>query len=378
MHDHENPDAPTDQTDRGSAGVSPDPAGDQRFLARLTAADPIDPVTLPTAGDPEAARLLDDIVAADVTIEDAPSTATYPLPVRAGTATAGETGPSRLGLLARSRSALVAVAAAVLLLVGAVTVLSPDNTPAAVAEVRAAAATTADADTGRITSTFQLTYDDAELSDAAGGTVEVTYVGGDLGLSVDVDQVPDELGSEADEFLPALDDIRLVDDVAYVQQGGTWIAIDTGGLLGDIVVDLVDPRTVLDTVQELTEATEVGPAEIDGVATTQYRSVIDLGDETLGQSGWLAFDGMDVDADGEIAVDLYVSDGDDGEILRRFDLTGDIQAPEGEDGSATFEIVTLFTDLGADLTIEAPDGAVAFDPLADAFDTDAFEDETDG
>ncbi len=366
MRDNETPDASTGDT----AGTSPDPAGDRDLLARLTAADPIDPVTLPTAGDPEAARLLDDILTTEPAVASNPVAAAYPLPVRAATTGAGDAAPSRLGVLARSRGALVAVAAAVLLLVGAVTVLAPDNTPAAVAQVRAAAATTADADTGRITSTFEVTYDDAELSDAAGGTVEVTYAGGDLGLSVDVDQVPDELGADADEFLPALDDIRLVDDVAYVQQDGTWIAVDTGGLLGDVVVDLIDPRTVLDTVQGLTEATEVGPAEVGGVATTRYRSVIDLGDETLGQSGWLAFEGMDIDAEGEITIDLYVSDGADGETLRRFDLSGDIQAPEGEDGTASFEIVTLFTDLGADLTIEAPDGAIAFDPLAEAFESD--------
>lgn len=169
------------------------------------------------------------------------------------------------------------------------------------------------------------------------------------------------------EILPALDDIRLVDDVAYVQQGGQWLAVDTGGLLGDLVVRYVDPRTVLDTVQDLTETTEIGPVDVDGVATTQYQSVIDLGDETLAQSGWLAFDGMNAEVDGEVTVDLFV---DEAGVLHRFDLSGDLASADGQDGSATFEVSTTFTDLGDDVSIEAPEGAEVFDPLAEAFEDD--------
>ena len=64
---------------------------------------------------------------------------------------------------------------------------------------------------------------------------------------------------------------------------------------------------------------------------------------------------------------------DDG-VLRRFDIEGQIQAPEGETGQGTFEVSTTFSDLGADLTVEAPEGAVVFDPLADGFGQDDEDD----
>ena len=151
------------------------------------------------------------------------------------------------------------------------------------------------------------------------------------------------------------------------EQGGQWIGVDTGGLLGDVVVRYVDPRVVLDTVQDLTEATEDGSADLDGVDTTRYRSVIDLGDETLAQSGWLAYEGVDIDADGEITVEFYV---DDDGLLRRLDIEGDLEAPDGETGEGSFEVSTTFSDLGADLTVDAPEGAELLDPLAEALDFD--------
>ncbi len=350
-----------------------DPSNDE-FFARLTAADPVDRATLPSADAPAATQLLDQILA---TPAGEPSRPGEPIVTSApgpGSVSAPTSWTRRL--VSRGRGSLVAVAAAVLILVGAVAVLAPDNTPAALAEVHNAAAVTADADRGRIVTEFSVDYADAEFSDQAGGQIDVIHDGGDLGISVRLADVPEELGSEPgiDAILPALDDVRLVDDVAYIQQGDQWIAVDTGGLLGDLVVEYVDPRNVLDTIQDLTETTEVGPVDIDGVATTQYRSVIDLGDETLAQSGWMTFDGMDTEADGEVTVDLYI---DEAGALHRFDLTGDLEPTDGTDGSATFEIVTTFAGLDDDVSIEAPEGAEIFDPLADGFGGDSFDEDED-
>lgn len=352
---------------------NPETSNDE-FFARLAAADPVDPATLPTADAPAATQLLDQILA---TPAGEPSRPGEPIVTSApgpGSASAPTSWTRKL--VSQGRGSLVAVAAAVLVLVGAVAVLAPDNTPAALAEVRSAAAVTADADRGRIVTEFSVDYADAEVTDQAGGQIEVIHDGGDLAISVRLADLPDELGSEpgVDAILPALDDVRLVDDVAYIQQGDQWLAVDTGGLLGDLVVEYVDPRNVLDTIQDLTETTEVGPVDIDGVATTQYRSVIDLGDETLAQSGWMAFDGMNAEADGEVTVDLYI---DEAGALHRFDLTGDLAPTDGTDGSASFEVITTFADLDADVSIEAPEGAETFDPLADAFggDDDSDEDE---
>jgi hypothetical protein len=346
---------------------------DDQFLRRLAAADPVDPATLPSAGDPAARHLLDDILAAD----PIPTPAAEPF---AAAPTAGAAdgeaavevleldrspGGTRRGL-GRGRALLVASAAAVLLLVGAVAVLAPDSTPSALAEVQGAAAATADADSGRIETTFTLRYEG--MADGAGGgegtltgDFEAAYNGSDLGFSLRLGELPPEIGAEMVEGMPSVEDVRLVDDVIYVQQGGQWMAIDTDGLLGEMVARFVDPRTVLDTVQSLTETTEIGPAEIDGLDTTHYRSIVDLGDESLAQSGWLAFDGVGVEADGEVTIDLYV-DGDG--VLRRFDLSGDVRDPAGG-GSGTFEVTTAFTDIGADIRIEVPDGAVPFNPMED-------------
>lgn len=361
-------------TDSRTPDATPTPdAEHEAFMARLTAADPVDPTTIASADTPAATQLLDQVLATPAGEPPRPG-APIVTPVHTPDSVPG-TGSGRGNqswshrLLSQGRGGLVAVAAAVLVIVGAVAVLAPDNTPAALAEVHNAAAATADADSGRIVTDFAIDYADDELTDQAGGEIEVIYDGGDLGISVQVDELPSELGDDADvdAFLPALDDVRLVDDVAYVQQGGQWLAVDTGGLLGDLVVRYVDPRTVLDTVQDLTETTEVGPVDVDGVATTQYRSVIDLGDETLAQSGWLAFDGMNAEVDGEVTVDLFV---DEAGALVRFDLSGDLAPTDGTDGSATFEVTTTFTDIGDDMSIEAPEGAEVFDPLADGFGQD--------
>lgn len=341
------------------------PLTDEQFLRRLAEADPVDPTTLPTADDPTAAQLLDTILAT----ADADTGHT----IHAGNAApaaepamAGPAGTGRTGWVGRSRLALVAVAAAVLVLVGAVAVLAPDSTPAAVAEVHAAAATTASADTGHIETTFSLHVDDEGAGLVDGGAGDLTgraavdYDHSDLALSIQLDTVPTEVEQRGLTELVGLEDIRLVDGVVYFRQGEQWLAVETGGLLGDLVVQVVDPRTVLDTVQGLSEVTEVGPAEVDGVATTHFRSVVDLGDESLAEAGWMAVEGMDVAADGEVTIDLFVdADG----ALRRFELTGDVRPDDGSPGRGTFDVVTTFSGLGAERTIEAPADATPFDPM---------------
>lgn len=360
------------------------PLSDEQFLGRLREADPVDRATLPGPDDPRAVHLLDSILADAGSAGSAPPSGPSRFGDHSATAVPEPVGSRRVGWIGRGRGALLAVAAAVLVVVGAAVVLAPDGTPAAVAEVRAAAANTAEADTGHIETTFALHFDDEgaglveEGEEDLTGRAAVDYAGSDLALSVQLDSLP--LGMEDGDLvgLPELADIRLVDDVAYFRQGGQWQAVETGGLLGDLVVQFVDPRTVLDTVQGLTETTEVGSADLDGTSTTHYRSVIDLGDESLAQAGWLAIEGMDVQADGEVTLDLFV-DGDG--VLRRFELTGEIRPEEAEPGRGTFEVVTSFSQIGDDLVIEAPAGATVFDPfgsLEGHIDADVDGAEVDG
>lgn len=257
----------------------------------------------------------------------------------------------------RSRGMLVGAAAAVLLLFGGLLVFSPDNTPSAVATVRSAAAAALDADSGRIETTFTASGTDGVESGSIEGSFEAYYSGDDIAFTVDV--TGDEAGGELGEI--PIEEVRLIDGVVYINEGTEWLAVDTDGLLGEMVTDFVDPRTVLETVQEVTEATEVGSATIDGVDTTHFQSVIDLADETLAESGWLGFEGADIDANGEVTVDLYV---DDAGILRQLDIGGDVADIEDAGETGTFSVTTRFFDLGSDVTVEAPADVEIFDPLS--------------
>ncbi len=331
-----------------------DPTDD--LIQQLAAADPVDRQSIPAAGEPAAQSLLENIM--NQSSQD-PSTSgppPAPVPVAADLSSDGSNEPVTGRSLLRGRAMLVGAAAAVLLLVGGLLVFSPDSTPSAVATVHSAAAATAGADTGRISTTFALQGRQEGTVERFEGRVDASYAGSNVMLSLQVDEQPDDLGLDELPF----SDARLVDDVLYVDGGDQWMAVDTEGFLGDLVGQFIDPRVVLETVQELTDATEVGSATIDGVATTHYQSIVDLGDETLAQSGWMAFEGVPIDAEGEVTVDLYV--GADG-VLNRLDLSGDVQDSGDSGDSGTFEVSMTFFDIGSDITIEAPADAVVVSPL---------------
>lgn len=260
-----------------------------------------------------------------------------------------ERGPSsgrRLGFLAATAAAVVALVAGVL-------VLAPDNTTPALAAVQEAAEDTANADTGRATTTFSVEGGTETERESVGGQLDAVFAGQDLAVTVEItDGIEEYQRSELDQI-----ESRLVDGVVYGREsGGEWIAIEAPEIVGDQLTQFIDPRSVLETVQSLIETEEVGSTTIDGVDTTQYQSIIDLGDDTLGQSGWLSGleAQLDVDPDGLVTVDLYIDN--DGN-LRQIDITGDVEATDsGETGDATFSVSTVFSDIGSDLTVEAPEG----------------------
>ncbi len=328
------------------------------LMQRLVAADPIDPDTLPSADATAANELMETIMKSDSANalgEGAqPEPRTLDLPN-----VPGVERYARSHRRSRSRTLLAGAAAAIVLIAGLL-VFSPDNTAPALATVHSAAQTTAEADTGRVLTTFSVDGTDGAEAGQVAGSLEASFNGADVSLSVDIDEA---VGSEELGALPA-SEARLIDGVLYVNAEPQWYAVETAGFLSQSLVDVVDPRSVLATVQDLVETDEVGTVDIDGVSTTHYRSVVDLGEEPLGQSGWMALQGADVEVDGEVTIDLYIDD--DGQ-LRQLDVSGDLQEPEGGTGSANFVVSSSFFDLGSDITIDVPADVITVDPL-DGFD----------
>ncbi len=353
------------------------------FFRRLAAADPVDHDTLPSPQSPAAQHLLEQTINHEKTsneiMNDSPNTQSPNTrspnlqPVGTVRQVTDPVDPSEFQFdhstpapaRNRGRGMLVAAAAAVLLLVGGVLVLAPDNTAPAVATVHSAAASTLEANTARITTVFSLEGQDGIDSGSVSGQFDAEYADDDVSFTVDLSTVefdgPQGVPDPTD--LP-VSEARIVDGVIYVNFGEQWLAFDTDGMLGSMVNQFADPRQVLETVQELTETTEIGSVAVDGVETTHFQSVIDLGDEELSSSGWLAFEGMPVESDGEVTVDLFV---DDDGVLRQLDLSGDVQETSGSSESGTFNVETRFYDIGADIVVEAPPASQTMEGLEGFF-----------
>jgi hypothetical protein len=327
------------------------------LIEQLRAADPVDPARLPNAAAPDARALLEDILRTSSTAPESD------IPVSAGFITADSDGftvppptvlPSATNRRRRSLALLTSAAAAVIVLIAGVTLFLPSSTEPALAAVQNAAESTARVESGRIATTFTLTGTNGGRSESVRGEANATFVENNLAFTVDLAQLADIRSGDA-----AVVEGRLVDGVLYGNEGsGQWYAVDAGSFLTSGLISTVDPRSALTTVQDLVEAEEVGSTVVDGFDTTHYQSTIDLADESLEQAGWLAgLDGIDVNAEGEVLIDLYVdTDG----LLRQLDITGEATEP-GSTESARFELTTRFYDLGGDFTVEAPDPADVLD-----------------
>ena len=317
--------------------TSPDPTSID--LRDLRAADPVRMADLPRSTDPSAVALLQRVSATS------PLTPTH----------------ARRGL--RNRVVpLGAVAAAFLVVMVGFTVFSPSNTETALANVKTAAQEVAAADSGRATTTFEIDGVSNGVSDRAAGTAVLTYNSDNFAVTLDLDDLPQQFKNNDAGMGDLLSEVetRFVDGVIYGRGGPIedWIAVELPSIFIDQIRETADPRSVLETVQTLVETEEVGTTTIDGVDVTQYQSVVNLDEKSLAESGWLAgIDSqIDVDTDGTLTVDLFVTDA--GQLMR-LDVFGTLAATEATDSmAATFSISTLFTDLNAIDPITAPEGVV--------------------
>ncbi|NNF53455.1 MAG: hypothetical protein HKN03_03330 [Acidimicrobiales bacterium] len=316
---------------------SPDPSSVD--LSDLRAADPVRMADLPRASDPDAVALLQRV-----------SAISSPTPAQA-----------RRGL--RNRFVpLGAVAAAFLVVVVGFTVFSPSNTETALATVKTAAQEVAAADSGRATTGFEVDGVSNGVSDRAAGTAVLTFNGNNFAVTLDLDDLPQELKDQSDGMGDLLSEVetRFVDGVIYGRGGPVddWIAVELPSVFIDQIRETADPRSVLETVQTLVETEEVGATTIEGVEVTHYQSIVDLDEKSLAESGWLAGvdSQIDVDTDGTLTVDLFVTGA--GQLIK-IDVFGTLAATEATDSmTATFSISTLFTDLNAVAPITAPEGVV--------------------
>ncbi len=314
---------------------------DPADLSDVRAADPVRMADLPSASSPQAQALLQQTMQGAMTAVP----------------------PARTGL--RSRLPLLgAVAAAALLVAATFAMLSPSSTRPALATVKAAAQEVAVANSGRAVTTFSLQGSDGVDTMSAAGEIELLFNGDDIAVTLDLDDLPNQLEGQGDDFFGGIE-TRIVDGVLYVKGGPSpdWIGLDLPQVFLD-QIDTVDPRSVLDTVQSLVAAEAIGTDTIAGVNVTVFESTVDLSDPSLSTSGWMSGleSQLDLETDGTITVTLSV---DDAEQLRRIVVSGDLNDAQ-DDGSAMFSISTDFTDLNGVDPIVAPEGVVA-SPMLDGF-----------
>ncbi len=265
-----------------------------------------------------------------------------------------------------------------------VTIIPVDSSSPEIQMLTAAATSTAELDSGRVRLESGATIDGGSVlvgesdgeADAFGMTVDGAFAGDDVSFELAVtgmfsmfgDAGAAESGDESDVGLGF--EGRVVDGVAFMRtddvQNGQWVRLpeddlDGGSFIGD--GEFVDVGELITVPEDLLEGADgdvenLGTEEVLGGRATHYR--LTISNE--------AFDGSDLSsefsfgAETDVPVDLWVNDA--GQMVR-FDAST-------ESAGFTSNISMDFYDLGADIVIEAPDGAVDFDEtlVGDLFSDD--------
>ncbi len=328
---------------------NPDP-----IMDALKRANPVAARDVPTAQSAAAKSLLAEVTSrpAGAGFDSYSAPAEFAKPERADQ-------PGRYRFLA-------AVAVAIAVVAAGISFVLPGSSQPAIAAVQAAATETQKAISGEVLTSVSFEGSDATESGQLQGSVNVLFDADDIAV------IPGEITVEGDGFdanddedLNELEDVELryVDGIAYVKADGEWMGIDAPGFIGEMVIaEYINPTKVLAEVNSLTDATEIGSETVDGVDTTHYQSEINMAEgETFNATGWLGeiANELALEADGVVVIDLYV--GDDG-LLRLMNITADIESTDpAEEGEATIQVSTKFSNLNGDVNIEAPEGVEVMD-----------------
>lgn len=316
-----------------------DASADDTVLSALRSANPVDATTI-DAGNDAAEAMLAGVLADNQRYE------AYRAPTATGAA------PRRWG-------AMVAVAAVVALIAGAVAVFAPVGSSPALAAVQQAATNAASASSGQALTDFSVDGRAEGESGSLSGRLTVTFDGEDLMATAEVDELPEQM-SEADASFLADAEMRYVDGTLYVTEDGqSWMAAETPTMVAESMLSYMDGRKVLGMVSDLTDVEEIGTETVLDAPTTHYRGLVDLSEAATSGAEWLPpmVAQADDHLDGQATIDLWVGDDD---LLRRVSVVGNLAPSDVDDGSvgAEYRVTTDFVELGQDQSITVPEGSI--------------------
>lgn len=323
-------------------------------IDRLRAANPVSP-TPDAAQSPAARALFQEITMSDPTAT-IDSSASTPEPQRASSPfspppTAEQMAAAKAPRKLPRRGALTAAAAAAAAVigVGAVSLIPGSTTPAAAAMLDAAQQTQA-ADSGTITVTLDVDADD----DSGQFSLITDYDGDDLAARL-AGSNEFGLGGEAPQ-------LRVVDDVIYVNDGGQWFSVSDDRVMS-LLTTFGLPTDVRQTmsagVVELIELADDAEENADG----SFTATVTVEEVRLVAEGFPSFalfadEALPEDvADQELQLDVVL----DGNGLIDTVTLGADDLDEGDGTPVRADVTVDFDDLDAGAAIEAPADAEALD-----------------
>lgn len=318
-------------------------------IDHLRAANPVSPSS-DAAQSPAARALFQEITMSDPnsTTATAPQPAPSPFsPPPSAEEMAASKAPRKLPR--RGALTVAAAAAAAVIGVGAVSLIPGASTPAAAAMLDAAQQTQA-ADSGTIT----VTLDVADADESGQLSLITDYDGDDLSARLD--------GSTEFGFGGEAPQLRVVDDVIYINDGDQWFSVSDDRVMS-LLTTFGLPTDVRQTmsagVVELIELADDAVENADG----SFSATVTAEDVQTVAEGFPSFalftdEALPDDVAGqEFALDVVL---DDNGLIDTVTLGAD-DIDEGDGTPVEAGVTVDFDDLDAGSSIEAPADAEAID-----------------